>query len=57
VEERSHQAFVIHVHIGEDMRYRDRMAYIGVAALPQLAAMALLGELVSANDFPDLRRT
>ncbi len=46
MEHGRHQALVVHMHIREDMGHGNRVRDVGVAALPLLPLVSLVGELV-----------
>ena len=56
VQERRHQRLMVHSHLGEDFRDRERMRDVGMSGAPVLTAMRLRGEIVGAANAVDLRR-
>ena len=57
VQQRRDQRGGVHAELGQDRRHRERVGDVRVAALAQLAAVALLGDVVAALQQPgvDLR--
>src|SRR5690606_30032978 len=54
VQHGRHQALMVHVHVGKDVRHRQRVGHVGFAAAAALAVVRLLGIEVGATDQIDL---
>ncbi len=54
VQHGRHQRGVVHVHVHQDVRHRQRMRDIGVPASPVLALVGFLGKIVGANHLRNL---
>ncbi len=47
---------MVHVHVGEDVGYRERMGDVGFTAAPALTVVGLLGVKIGTTDQIDLIR-
>ncbi len=56
MQHRGHQALMVHVHVGEDVGYRERMGDVGFTAAPALTVVGLLGVEICTTDQIDLIR-
>src|SRR5690606_20768826 len=54
MQHRGHQALMVHVHVGEDVGYREGVGDVGFTAAPTLAVMGLLGVEIGTADQVDL---
>lgn len=56
MQHRSHQALMVHVHVGKDVRYRERVRDVRLAAATALTVMGLFGVEIRSADQIDLVR-
>ena len=56
VQHGGHQALMVHVHIGENVRHRQRVGDVRLAGAPPLAVVCLLSVVKGAFDLLDLVR-
>jgi len=56
MQHRGHQALMVHVHVGEDVGYREGVGDVGFTAAPTLAVMGLFGIEIGAANQVDLVR-
>ncbi|KPW26109.1 Uncharacterized protein ALO83_04869 [Pseudomonas cannabina pv. alisalensis] len=54
MQHRSHQALMVHVHVGKNIGHRERVGYIGFAAATALAVVGLFGIEIRSADQIDL---